>query len=280
VDLERLIHDIRALETIIQGWDDAQKATVRALQHAMDALYKEALVRLIRTLRVDAGAAAVLKSAVSDQVVYGVLRHHGIVRPSLHERVEEALESIRPFLASHGGNVELVEVSPPDTVTVRLVGSCDGCAASGLTLRAGVEKAIQERCPEIRTIKKAQGASLSSPAGSGVSFVSPFARSGDAGWTRAASLAELPMNDILVVVVEGRSLLLARFEGGVSCFDNACAHLGMPLDMGVVVDGTLVCPHHQFRYALDSGDCLTAPGVQLHAHGVRVTGGDVEVRLS
>ncbi|HEY4016874.1 MAG TPA: NifU family protein [Polyangiaceae bacterium] len=279
VDLERLVHDIHALETIIHGWDDPQKGTVRALQHAMDALYKEALVRLIRALRVDAGAAALLRSAAADPVVYGVLRHLGIVRASLHERVEDALESVRPFLASHGGNVELVDVAPPDTVTIRLVGACDGCAASGLTLRAGVEKAIKEHCPEIRTIKKAQGASLSNHA-SGVSFVSPFARSDDAGWIRAASLVELPMNDILAVVVDGRSLLLARFEGGVSCFDNACAHLGMPLDMGEVIDGILVCPHHHFQYALDSGDCLTAPGVQLHAHGVRVTGGEVEVKVS
>ncbi len=279
VGLDRLIHDIRALETIIEGWDDGQRVTVRALQRAMDALYKEALVRLIRSLRADAGAAAVLRSAVTDQVVYGVFRHHGIVRASLQERVEEALESVRPFLASHGGNVELVEVSPPDAVTIRLVGACDGCAASDLTLRAGVEKAIQERCPEIRTIKKAQGGSISNAAPN-VSFVSPFARSDDAGWIRAASLVELPMNDIMTVVVEGRSLLLARFEGGVSCFDNACAHLGMPLDMGEVVEGVLVCPHHQFQYALDSGDCLTAPGVQLRAHGVRVTGGEVEVRLS
>jgi Fe-S cluster biogenesis protein NfuA/nitrite reductase/ring-hydroxylating ferredoxin subunit len=279
VGLDRLLHDIRALETIIQGWDDAQKGTVRALQHAMDALYKEALVRLIRTLRVDAGAAALLKTAVTDPVVYGVLRHHGIVRASLHERVEEALESVRPLLASHGGDVELVDVSPPDTVTIRLVGSCDGCAASGLTLRAGVEKAIREFCPEIQTIRRAQGTSLSNGA-HGISFMSPFARPDDVGWIRAARLSELPMNDILAVVVEGRSLLLARFEGGVSCFDNACAHLGMPLDTGEVVEGVLVCPHHQFQYALDSGDCLTAPGVQLHAHGVRVTGDQVEVKLS
>jgi Fe-S cluster biogenesis protein NfuA/nitrite reductase/ring-hydroxylating ferredoxin subunit len=279
VDLDRLIHDIGALETVVAGWDDQQRTVVRALQHAMDVLHKEALVRLIRTLRADAGAATALKKAVSDRIVYGVLRHHEIVRAALPERVEEALESVRPFLASHGGNVELVEVSPPDTVTVRLVGSCDGCAASGLTLQAGVEKAIKDRCPEIKTIKKAQSTSLSNAA-PGVSFVSPFARSDDAGWVRAVSLVELPMNDIRAFLVEGRSLLFARFEGGVSCFDNACAHLGMPLDMGEVVDGVLVCPHHQFRYALDSGDCLTAPGVQLHAHGVRITGGEVEVKLS
>jgi Fe-S cluster biogenesis protein NfuA/nitrite reductase/ring-hydroxylating ferredoxin subunit len=278
-DLERLVRDIGALETIVQGWDDNQRTTVRALQHAVDALHREALVRLIRIVRADPAAAAGLKKAAADPVVYGVLRHHEIVRASLQERVEEALESVRPFLASHGGNVQLVEVSAPDAVTVRLIGSCDGCAASGLTLRAGVEKAIQDRCPEIKTIKKAPSTSLSN-ALPGVSFVSPFARAEDTGWTRVASLIELPLNDVRAVLIDGRSLLLARFEGGVSCFDNACAHLGMPLDMGEVVNGVLVCPHHQFRYALDSGDCLTAPGVQLRAHAVRITSGDVEVKLS
>ncbi len=277
VALGQLVGDISALETIVGGWDEQQRSVVRALQNAIDALHKEAFVRLIRALRADPTVAVILREVASDEVVYGVLRHHEILRASLQERVELALESVRPFLASHGGSVELVEVLPPDAVTVRLLGSCDGCAASGLTLRAGVEKAVKERCPEIKSVKNAGGGERQ---GARAHFVSPFARADDAGWIRVARLDELPLNGIKAVEAAGRSLLLARFEVGVSCFDNACAHNGMPLDMGEVDDGTLVCPHHGFRYALESGACLTAPGVQLHVHAVRVAGDEVEVKLT
>ena len=57
-------------------------------------------------------------------------------------------------------------------------------------------------------------------------------------------------------------------------------YLGMPLDDGKVVDGVLTCSHHGFQFLLETGECLTAPGVQLITHAVRVMGPDVEVKLS
>ncbi len=65
----------------------------------------------------------------------------------------------------------------------------------------------------------------------------------------------------------------------VSCVDNACAHLGMPLDEGAVNDGILECPHHGFRYLLATGECLDVPEVQLVVHAVRVRDGRVAVKL-
>ena len=66
----------------------------------------------------------------------------------------------------------------------------------------------------------------------------------------------------------------------VSCFANACADLGFAIDDGEIDAGIIPCPHHGFRYDLASGECLTAPEVQLHAHAVRVVGDRVEVRLA
>jgi nitrite reductase/ring-hydroxylating ferredoxin subunit len=65
----------------------------------------------------------------------------------------------------------------------------------------------------------------------------------------------------------------------VSCVDNVCAHLGMPLEMGEVRDGILTCPYHGFQYLLETGECMTVPEVQLKVHAVRVVGDKVEVRL-
>jgi Fe-S cluster biogenesis protein NfuA/nitrite reductase/ring-hydroxylating ferredoxin subunit len=249
---------------------------VAALERAIDALHKEALTRLIRALKAEPAAAALLKQVATDPVVYLVLRHHELVRASLPERVEAALDSVRPALASHGGDVQLVRLTPPDTVTIRLLGACDGCSAAGLTLSEGVEKAIREHCPEIQRVERASGG-LNAAA---VQYVSPFARGEESGWLHAAQLVELRQGDILPVVVAQRSLLLSRTDERVSCFDNACAHLGMPLDQGEVKDGVLTCPHHHFQFLIESGECLTVPEVQLRAHAARVRGDRIEVKLS
>jgi Fe-S cluster biogenesis protein NfuA/nitrite reductase/ring-hydroxylating ferredoxin subunit len=273
-----LRHDIEALEVLVASWDERERNTVAALERALDALHKEAFTRLIRGLKSSPEAAAALRAVVADEVVYAVLRHHEILRPSLQERVEAALVSVRPQLAAHGGDVELVAIEPPDALSVRLLGSCDGCSAAGLTMKAGVEKAIQEHCPEIRQVRVVSG-SLASK-GSGAQFVSPFAAAEQAGWVRAARLGEIPQAGVLALELEGRSLLLSRSDASVSCFENACAHLGMPLDGGEVTGGVITCPHHGFRFVLESGECLTVPEVQLQTHAARVRGDVVEVRFS
>jgi Fe-S cluster biogenesis protein NfuA/nitrite reductase/ring-hydroxylating ferredoxin subunit len=278
--LEDLLKDIHALEALVGDWDEAQRNTIAALRRADDALHREAIARLIRAVKQVPSAMAALKAVSGDEVVYAVLRHLDVIKPSLHERVEQALESIRPFLASHGGNVELVEIIPPDTVTVRLLGACDSCPASGLTLSEGVEKAIKEHCPEINTIHKAKGGASTKPAGEAiVHFVSPFARRDDAGWHYAALFDEIPQGQVKVTTVSGNEVILSRFDDKVTCYQNACAHLGMPLDSGEIRDGIIICPHHAFAYSLASGECLTAPQVQLHTHAVRIIGDKVEVKL-
>ncbi len=281
-DLDTLLRDIQSLESLVTDWDDEQHVnTVEALRCATDALHKEALTRLIRALRAEPAAMQVLQGAISDDVIYAVFRHLELIKPSLPERLEDALNSVRPYLQSHGGDVELVEITSPKAVTIRLIGACDGCPASGLTLREGVEKAIKEHCPEITDIQKTKGGfSNTSPNGSQtVNFVSPFARSDDVGWIYAARLDEIPEGGLKTASIDEQSVLLSRFEDKVVCYQNACAHMGMPLDGGELRDGILTCPFHAFEYSLESGECLTAPEVQLQTHAVRVKGDRVEVKL-
>lgn len=276
--LSTLVRDIAALEGVVATWDERERNTVLAFERAIDALHKEALSRMIRALKSSPAAAAALRDVASDEVVYAVLRHHGILRASLQERVEAALQSVRPLLDTHGGNVELVEIQPPDAVTIRLLGSCDGCSAAGLTLKEGVERAIKEQCPEIVHVRLASAGLASRPGGA--DYVSPFAASENSGWVRATRLEEIPDGRVLALVLQGHSLLLSRSGIKVSCFENACAHLGMPLDEGTVSDGVLTCAHHHFQFLLESGECLTVPEVQLQTHAARLVGGHVEVRFA
>ncbi len=71
---------------------------------------------------------------------------------SVKERVKKALERVRPYLQSDGGDIELVDVSDDMTVKVRLTGACHGCPYSMQTLKAGVEQAIMKEVPEIKGV--------------------------------------------------------------------------------------------------------------------------------
>lgn len=67
----------------------------------------------------------------------------------MQERVQAALDLIRPALQADGGDVELVEVCDDGVVKVRLVGACRGCPMSQLTLANGVERVLKEQVPEV-----------------------------------------------------------------------------------------------------------------------------------
>ena len=276
MSLDRLIGDLRALEMLADGWDEAARNGAQARAEAVDALNKEAFRRLISALKDLPEFGEALRSAAQDEIVYAVLRRHGILKPSLYERVEAALESVRPSLASHGGDAEIASVEG-NRADIRFLGACDGCPASQLTFYAGVKKAIQEQVPEITEVKQAKG--LGGGGADGVQFTSPFANYGDSEWSIAMKLDDIADGETRIVDIDGNSVILTRFKNKVSCFKNACAHMGLEMSQGEIKDTIITCPHHGFKYALESGECITAPEVQLQPHAVRVKGPNIEVRI-
>lgn len=68
-------------------------------------------------------------------------------------KIENALEQVRPFLKADGGDISLVEVTDDNVVRVKLHGACQGCSISHITMKAGVEEAIKNAVPQIRTVE-------------------------------------------------------------------------------------------------------------------------------
>jgi Fe-S cluster biogenesis protein NfuA len=70
------------------------------------------------------------------------------------DRIEAALDTLRPYIASHRGSVEVVDYDDADgLLTLRLGGTCHGCAASTLTLRQGIEVRLRDAVPEVRRVQ-------------------------------------------------------------------------------------------------------------------------------
>jgi Fe-S cluster biogenesis protein NfuA len=131
--------------------DPAMRAVAQELLQAVIELHGVALDRILTAVvELPVGQAAIERMA-EDELVSNVLSLHGMHPISLEERVTTALEKARPYLKSHGGDVELTSIED-GTVHVRLQGRCGSCASSSATMRSTVESAIYDVAPEVATV--------------------------------------------------------------------------------------------------------------------------------
>lgn len=82
----------------------------------------------------------------------------------LLQRVENALDTIRPYLEADGGNVSIEEITPDNIVKLRLLGSCGSCPMSIMTLKAGIEQAIKRAVPEVEGVEALNLTDMDDPA--------------------------------------------------------------------------------------------------------------------
>jgi Fe-S cluster biogenesis protein NfuA len=153
-DVERLLEEVDALA------DENARETATDVIRALLELYGAGLERIVEEIaqRDDGDLAAAL---AGDELVSHLLLLHGLHPVPLQERVTGALASVRPYLESHGGDVELLAVEGA-TVRLRLEGSCSGCPSSTMTLKLAIEDAIHKAAPEIEDVI-ADGAAPSAP---------------------------------------------------------------------------------------------------------------------
>ena len=72
-------------------------------------------------------------------------------------KIHKGIESVRPYLIADGGDVELVDVTDDNIVKVKLLGACEGCPFSMMTLKAGIEHAIRKEWPELNSLESVEG---------------------------------------------------------------------------------------------------------------------------
>jgi len=129
--------------------DPFAQQRVQELIGAVLELYGAGLDRILGVIN-DAGEPGlpIREALLEDGIVASLLLIHGLFPVPLEERVIEALDSVRPFLASHGGNVELLSVQD-GVARLQLQGSCNGCPSSAATLEHALREAIDAAAPDL-----------------------------------------------------------------------------------------------------------------------------------
>jgi Fe-S cluster biogenesis protein NfuA len=140
--IEQLLDEIRAAA------DPRLYGQAEEMLGLVTDLYGGGLARIVEVVGED--NPVLLARLSQEELISSLLLVHGLHPDDLITRVKRALEGVRPMLASHGGDVELLDIdAEAGAVHLNLLGSCHGCPSSTVTLRLAVEGAIAEAAPEI-----------------------------------------------------------------------------------------------------------------------------------
>jgi Fe-S cluster biogenesis protein NfuA len=145
---------IEGLIQKIEELPDAEaRASAVALVQAVMEFHGSGLERMMEIVADSPeGGFAVFDSFAQDDLVGSLLLLYGLHPLPLEARVMQALDKVRPYLDSHGGNVELLGVAD-GVVRLRMQGSCKSCPSSSLTLKLAIEEAIYAAAPDVVTIE-------------------------------------------------------------------------------------------------------------------------------
>ncbi|MGH7717562.1 MAG: NifU family protein [Gemmatimonadaceae bacterium] len=169
--IEALVQEMGALP------DPRARERSEELVTLLMQFYGAGLRRVLEIVDEDDDAAARLFDRfVDDELVESLLVLHGLHPVDVQTRIQRALDKVRPYLGSHGGDVKLLGVTD-GVVSLRLEGSCHGCDSSSLTMKLAVERAIEEAAPEVTRIDVDGVPEAPAPAhATGLLQISPPAR--------------------------------------------------------------------------------------------------------
>ncbi len=220
-------------------------------------MYDEGLRKILAAVPAERFAAL-----AEDGAVASVLLAHDLYPVSLQDRVREALDSVRPYLESHGGDIELLGIED-HVARLRLSGSCDGCSASYATLEAAVETALREAAPDLEGMD-VEGAAAAPPERPAPSSPEWVALAVDVGRGEVAS---------------ARGLAVANVAGTLLAYRDWCAGCPAPLSTGMLIGGTLTCTGCGRSYDLPRAGRERDGDLQLEPVPLLRAAGQVKVAL-
>ncbi len=293
---EELLERVQMLTDRVDRLEDpAARDAAQELVAAVLEMHGAGLAKIGEVLD-EAGAAGeeAKGKLVGDGIVASLLLIHDLYPVPLEERVREALEEVRPYMESHEGNVELVEVSD-GVVRLRLKGSCDGCPASASTLELAIKEALEKAAPDLAGLEVEGVVGLARPPipePSGIELpviqadgnvaepAATPARNGSVRWLplegptpQAGSVSRLEVGGMAIVVANVGESLLA--------FRDACASCGEPIAAGQLKGGVLDCPSCARRFYLPrAGRSMDEERLLLEPVPLLESGGAVTVAVA
>lgn len=271
-DPDALIGRVQELQARVESLDPVARSLADELVGAVVQMYGEGLERVMAAV----GESPLRDELVADPVVASLLLIHDLYPVPLEERVAEALERVRPYMESHGGDVELIGVAD-GVAHLRLQGSCRSCAASSATLELAVRQALEEAAPDLVGMD-VEG--VVDPEPEVVLAGTPLPMAAPPAWFDVDGASAVALGEFVGAEVGGTPLVIANVEGTLLAYRDRCASCGGELRGGELSEGALTCPACGRSYFLPrAGRSLDDERIQLDPIPLLRDNGSVRVAL-
>jgi Fe-S cluster biogenesis protein NfuA/nitrite reductase/ring-hydroxylating ferredoxin subunit len=258
---EQLVERVQELQGALEAaGDSATRDLAEELVATVVQMYGVGLERIVEAIQgTGTEGERIAASLTDDPLVSMLLLIHDLHPVPLRDRVQGALDSVRPYMESHGGNVELLSLEN-GIARIHLRGSCSDCSASSVTLELAIKQALEEAAPDLEGLE-VEGMAPQTVNGDGLPMVTgsvpappatgmelPIVMS-DAqpamppSWFDVASVSDLGDGSVAPVSVAGTALLVANVEGTLLAYRDVCACCGGTLHDGSLSGGALACRH-------------------------------------
>lgn len=269
MDTGQLVERVQDLQAQLESTgDSATRELADELLSAVVQMYGDGLERILGSL-FEAGPEGerIAATLADDPLVATLLLIHDLHPVPLEQRVQQALDSVRPYMESHGGNVELLSLRD-GVARIHLQGSCSDCSASSITLELAIKQALEDAAPDLEGLE-VEGINAE-PTGSP-----------DSTWIDVESVAELADGSLAAVNVVGRDLVVANVDGALLAYRDRCASCGASLHDGLLLAGALSCPECARSFFLPrAGRSMDDDRMQLEPVPLLREDGRVKVALS
>ena len=262
VSAEALIQRVEELTAQVERMPDpASRRAAEDLMAAVIDMYGLGLARIVEILDADESSGEIKQRLVDDGVVASLMLIHDLYPVPIDERVAEGLDNVRPYMESHGGNVELISLED-GVLRLRLEGSCDGCPASSSTLELAIKTALEEAAPDLVSIEvEGLDQDLLNPvtgtelpvvqAGGSNGGPAIPAPPGSSGWHELnGELDGLGEDELTSIDVGGTPIVVAKVEGSLLAYLDSCPSCQASIASAELDEGMLVCPSCERRYFL------------------------------
>jgi Fe-S cluster biogenesis protein NfuA/nitrite reductase/ring-hydroxylating ferredoxin subunit len=256
LDDQELQERVGRIETLLEEIEsfkepEARAKTAQMVQTLLE-LYGEGLGRIVESVG-RLGGEDLKDELLGDELITHLLLLHGLHPVDVQTRVLGALDEVRPYLESHGGNVQFLGIGD-GVARLRLEGSCDGCPSSTMTLKLAIEEAVQKAAPELEGVE-AEGVAEPPPKPT-MAFVAaptmrkrkkPAEENWASSWTTVGEL-DLPGGRMLAKEVSGERVLFLKLAGNLYAYRDVCPGCGISLEQGELRVADLTCSGCGRRY--------------------------------
>ena len=248
------------------------------MQECMEALlvfYGQGLSRILQIVDgAGPGGHRVYQDLIHDDVIKGLLLIHDLHPLDLETRLRGALDKVRPYLRSHGGNVELISLEN-DVASLRLQGTCQSCASSSVTLELAIRHAIEQDCPDLVHFDVEGGVQ-----DEGSRARSQLSAQKSIAWTLIEDAERLAEGEWMPVRIDQIRLIICKVNGTFYAYRNRCPACNVPFDAGVLSGGFLSCALGHRYDVLRAGRCAEIPSAHLDPFPLLFQEGVVKVALT